>query len=251
MLSITSVSRPSEAPYTAAPRPGRAGADNEQVDLLARRELAADPERARDLAGGRAAQLGAARQPDQRQARLIEAGDQRRRRWIVRAVRVAPGERQAVAARELEHPHRRFGRVRPDDLETDALDPLERLAPRDEGRQHEVAERAVLVQQRAQRVAVDRDVTQRLGDDRRDEHRLPGQQVQLAEEARCAVADDLVAGRVEDRDLALEDRDERIAPIADAIQHLADLRRALLAELGERRQLRRGQRRARRRGDGT
>ena len=43
--------------------------------------------------------------------------------------------------------------------------------------------------------------------------------------------DYLVAGGVEDRDLALEDRDERIALIADAIQHVADLRGALLAVL--------------------
>ena len=34
--------------------------------------------------------------------------------------------------------------------------------------------------------------------------------------------DDLVAGGVEDRDLTFEDRDERIARVADPIQHLAD-----------------------------
>ena len=121
--------------------------------------------------------------------------------------------------------------MRPDDLETDPLDPLERFAPGDEGRQHDVAERAVLVQKRSQHFAVDGDVAQRLGDDRGDEHGLPGQQVQLAEEAGRPVADDLVAGSVEDRDLALEDRDERVVAIADAIEHVADVRCALLAEL--------------------
>ena len=45
------------------------GADDEQVDLLPRLELAADPERARDLAGRRRAQLRAARQAHERQAR--------------------------------------------------------------------------------------------------------------------------------------------------------------------------------------
>ena len=104
-----------------------------------------------------------------------------------------------------------FGRVRADDLDADPLDPLERFAPGDEGRQHEVAERAVLVQQRSQRFAVDGDVMQRLDDDRGDEHRLPGKQVQLAEEAGRPVADDLVAASIEDRDLALDDRDERVA----------------------------------------
>ena len=34
-----------------------------------------------------------------------------------------------------------------------------------------------------------------------------------------AVPDDLTAGRVEDRHLALDDRDERVAPVADAEQY--------------------------------
>ena len=133
--------------------------------------------------------------------------------------------------------------MRADDLDADALDLLQRFASGNEGREHEVAERSVLEQQRSQHVAVDGDVTQRLGDDRRKEGRLPGQEVQLAQELRCPVADDLVAGRVHDRHLALDDRDERIAPIADAVQHVADVRRALLTELGKLCQLRRGQHR--------
>ena len=55
----------------------------------------------------------------------------------------------------------------------------------------------------------------------------------------------LVARGIEDRDLALEDRDERIAPITDAIDHIPDVRRALFAVLGKGRELRRGQRRTR------
>ena len=53
---------------------------------------------------------------------------------------------------------------------------------------------------------------------------------------------DLVAGGVEDRDLALEDRDERVALVADPVQGVARVGRALLAELGKRRELRRRQR---------
>jgi len=71
------------------------------------------------------------------------------------------------------------------------------------------------------------------------EHRLPGEEVQLAEEAGRAVPDDLVSGRVDDGDLAFEDRDERIRPIADLVEEVADLGRALFPDLGERRQLRR------------
>ena len=102
---------------------GRAGADDEQVDLLPRRELAADPERARDLTGamgpGSSAPPG---KPDQRQARLIEAFDQRRGRGRSSIARGHASERQAVAAGELEHLHRGLRRVRPDDLEPEALD---------------------------------------------------------------------------------------------------------------------------------
>ena len=128
--------------------------------------------------------------------------------------------------------------MRADDLDADSLDLLERLAPRDERRQQEVAERPVVEQQRPERIAVDCDVPQCASDDRGQEHRLPGEQVHLAEEARCAVPDDLLSGRIEDRHLSLEDRDERIPPVADSEQHVSDGRAALLAELGERRQLR-------------
>ena len=126
-------------------------------------------------------------------------------------------------------------------LNPKALNTLEQLTPRDEGGQEQVAQRPVLEQQRPQRVAIDRDVAQRLGDDRVHEDGLAGEQVELSEEAGRAVAGELVAGLVDDRHLALDDRDERVPLIADAIQHVADLRRPLLAELAERLQLRRGQ----------
>ena len=89
---------------------------------------------------------------------------------------------------------------------------------------------AVVEQQRPQLVAVDGDVAHRLRDHRGQVDGLAREQVHLAEEARGAVADDLVARRVEDRRLALEDRDERVAPVADPEEHVADLGRALLAE---------------------
>ena len=139
----------------------------------------------------------------------------------------------------------------PDDLQTESLDPLERFAPGDECRQDDVAERAVLVQERAQHLAGNGDVAQRLGDDRGDEHGLAGEQVELAEEAGRPVADDLVAGGVEDRDLALDDRHEWVVAIADPVEHLADVSGALVAEFGEPGQLRRRQRRAGRRHDRT
>jgi hypothetical protein len=122
------------------------------------------------------------------------------------------------------------------------LDALERLSSSDKSREDEIAERTIVEQQCAQRVAVDRDVAQRLGHDRRHEHGLPGQEIQFAEKARGAVADDLVARRVQDRHLALTDRDERIRVIADPVQHVADARGQLLAQRRKRRHLRRGQR---------
>ena len=191
---------------------GGAAADHEQVDLLARRELAADPERARDLAGRWATQLGAAREPHERQARRVEPGDQRGRCRVV----VPLGSRQVKGSRLLRAKST-IRIVASDERGPTISRPMpstccsaSRRAMKVES--SEVAERAVLEQERAQRVAVDRDVAQRLRDDRGQEDGLPGEQVHLAEEARGAVADDLVAGRVEDRHLALEDRDERIAP---------------------------------------
>ena len=77
-----------------------------------------------------------------------------------------------------------------------------------------------------------------------EKDRLPGEEVHLAQELRLAVADDLVVRSVEDCHLAFQDRDQGIALIADAIQHITDGRGSLLAMLGERRQLRRGQQRA-------
>lgn len=123
--------------------------------------------------------------------------------------------------------------MRADDLQADPLHALQRLPPGDERGEEEVAERAVLVEERAQRGALDRDVAQRLGHERVDEDRLPRQKVQLAEEAGGAVPDELVPGGVDDRDLSFEDRNERVSPIADPVQHLAHRRRALLADLGE------------------
>ena len=189
---------------------GGAAADDEQVDFLARRQLAADPERAQHLASRWVLQLGAAGESHERRLRSV------------RRCGLLPGEREPVGAGEVEHPHRRLGRTRPDDLEADPLDALERLPAGDEGREDEVAERSVVEQERAQRVAVDRDVAERLCHDRGQEDGLPREEVQLAEEAGGAVADDLVAGRIEDRHLALADGDERIGRISDPEQHVAD-----------------------------
>src|SRR6185436_13398184 len=69
-------------------------------------------------------------------------------------------------------------------------------------------------------------------------------QVELAEKAGGAVADDLVARGVEDRRLALEDRDERIARVADPVEDLPGGGRPLLAERRERLELRGGEDRA-------
>ena len=129
----------------------------------------------------------------------------------------------------------------PTHLHAKPLNALQQLAPRDEGRQEQVAQRSVLEQQRPQRVAINGDVSQRLRNDRRHENGLAGQQVELSEETRRAVTNDLVTRLVDDGHLALDDRDEGVPPIADPVQHVADLRRALVAELGKRRQLRRGQ----------
>ena len=193
--------------------------------MLPRRELEPDADGAQKLSGRRCTELGTARQAHER--RLAYVG-----------YAVLPCERQAVAAREVEHLHRRLGRVRPDDHQPEALNGLERLAPRDERRQKQVAERAILEQQLAKLVALDRDVAQRLRHHRGYEHRLSREEVQLAEEAAGAVPDDLVSGPVENDGLTLADRDERVAAIADRVEHVAHGRRQLFSHLGEPRHLR-------------
>ena len=199
----------------------RAGADDQQVDLLARCELEPDPETAQHLAGGWTVQLSSAGQSHQRHRTTVGRGC------------LLPGEWEPVGAREVEHPHGRFGVVRADDFQADPLHGLQRLPPGDERGEEQVAERAVLVQKRAQRGTLDRDVPQRLGHERADEDGLSGQEVQLPEEARGAMPDQVVPGRVDDRDLSFQDRNERIDPIADPVQQLTDRSRALLADLGE------------------
>ena len=73
-----------------------------------------------------------------------------------------------------------------------------------------------LEEQRPKRITVDRDIPQRLRDHRGQENGLPGEKVQLAEEARSAMTDDLVPGRIEYRHLPLDDRDEGISAVAHA-----------------------------------
>jgi hypothetical protein len=118
-----------------------AATDDEQVDFLATLELTADPERAQHLASRRVLQLDAAGEPHKRRHRPVG-----RRR-------VVPAEGEPVGAGEVEHPHRLLRRARPDDLEADTLDTLEGLPSRDEGREDEIAEGAVLEQKAPQRVA--------------------------------------------------------------------------------------------------
>ncbi len=123
---------------------------------------------------------------------------------------------------------------RADDVDADSLPPLERLAPRREGGEQELGERRVVEEERAKIVAIDRDIPHRLRDDRGQVDSLTGQEVDLAEEAGRSVPDDLVAGAVEDRSLALDDRDERVPQISNPKEHVTDSRRALLTDSRER-----------------
>jgi hypothetical protein len=93
-------------------------------------------------------------------------------------------------------------------------------SPGHERGEKEVAERAVFVENRVQCSALDGDVLQRLGHERAHEQRLPRQEVQLPEDARRPVPDQLVPVRVDDRGLSFEDRHERVCRIADSVHKL-------------------------------
>jgi hypothetical protein len=91
------------------------------------------------------------------------------------AVGVQPRERQAVAARELDELSGRLRQCGP----TIDTDPARASGPsrRALKTRQQVAERAVLEQERSQLLTLDGDVAQRLGHDRREEDGLSREQV--------------------------------------------------------------------------
>ena len=133
--------------------------------------------------------------------------------------------------------------MRPDDLQTDPLHCLQSFPPGDEGREDEVAERAVVEQELAQDIALDGDIAERLRHDRGQEDGLAGEEVQFAEEARRAVPDDLVPGGIDDCHLAFADRDERIGRVTDPVERITNVGCALLSQPGQSLELRGGERR--------
>ena len=226
------------------PEPRRPAADDRQVDALAVAELEPDPERARELAdwSARTARCPPGRRTSGRRSASTSSIGEATSGSLGR-VDEAVGDPRAL--HPLDRSPRRLRSHRADDLDPDPVAALERLAAADEGREQDVGERAVLGEEPAEDLTIDGDVAHRLRRHRGQEDRLAGEQVHLAEEPGRTVADDLVAGGVLDRSLALEDRDERVGRVADAVQPLPGLRGPLLAVLGEdaRAGLRRGSRR--------
>src|SRR6202000_2903402 len=113
--------------------PGRAAADDQQVDLFARRQLEADAEAPRELAFARPPQVDAARQPHQWDLLRGKIDDQGRRLDVL--ARVAQGVGEALAFRVLDQVTGRVVLGRPDDLDPDALLALQQFAALDEGRE--------------------------------------------------------------------------------------------------------------------
>src|SRR6185437_2643738 len=104
--------------------------------LLARREFEPDPESAQHLARGWTAQLSSTRQSDKRRCAAVGRHG------------LLPGVRQPVGACKLEHAHRRLRTTRTDDLQAYPVHALQRLAPGDERGEEQIAEQAVLVEER-------------------------------------------------------------------------------------------------------
>ena len=200
----------------------RAGADDQQVDLLARRELEPDPESAQHLAGARTVQLSSAGQPHERQRaalraepshpRCTAAGSRARTRASASSARSRAGRRSrgrfprtlCNASRRAMKVERRRSLSGPSSLSS------ERNAPRSTAMYRSGSVTSALTKT----VCPDR----RFSSPRKPEGAVP---------------DQLVPGGVDDRDLSFEDRDERVRPIADPVQQLTDRRRALFADLGE------------------
>ena len=164
---------------------------------------------------------------------------------VLGVLRIAPGVGQPRTTDVVDDSARRLGRAWPEHFHPDPLGSLQRLTARGEGRKQQVGEWRVVEQQRLEIVAVDRDVAHRLGDDRRQIRGLARQEIDLAEEARCAVPDDLVTRCVDDRGLALANRNEGVPSVTDPEEHVADVSRPLLAVQRERVELSFGQDRSR------
>ncbi len=81
---------------------GRTAPDHDEIDLLASGELESDPQRARELAARRVAQLQAAWQPHERNLSRIERINQRRRIRTVRMLGIAPDMRETIAASKVD-----------------------------------------------------------------------------------------------------------------------------------------------------
>jgi hypothetical protein len=128
--------------------------------------------------------------------------------------------------------------ARTNDLDPDPLALLEQLTPLDKRGQQQVGERAVLEKKTPEHVTIDGYVAHRLGHDCGQKGRLPREQVHFPEEARSAVADNLLTRGIGHRDLALDYRHERVILVADLDQLLADLGGPLLTRLGKHRELR-------------
>ncbi len=175
-------------------------------------------------------QVGAAGQPHQRQLLLGQPLEQDRGLGVGRRVARRVGEAEAFG--EVDQAAGLLQVRGPDDLHPDPLHLLQHFAPLDEGGEQQVGERGVVEEQAPQRLRGRPRCSASVGHDRGEEDGLAGEQVHLAEEAAGSVADDLAAGGVENRGLALEDRDERVGLVADPEQLLADRGGALLAVLG-------------------
>jgi hypothetical protein len=123
---------------------------------------------------------------------------------------------------------------------------LQRLTTVDERREDDVAERPVVEQHGPEGVSLDRDVPQRLRHDCGQENRLSRQEVQLPNEAGGAVTHELVPRAVEDRDLPLANRDERIAGVTHPEENVVHVRAPLFADVRKRVELPVRQQRCRR-----
>ncbi|HSO99349.1 MAG TPA: hypothetical protein VLP43_10390 [Solirubrobacteraceae bacterium] len=201
--------------------PGRTATDDEQVHFLARRELEPYSECPRDLSRSGVAQLGTARKAHQRLIGCGKVRDESECLTFADQLGVVPGVGQPVTPREVDHRPGGDGRARSDDLDPQSIQPLQQLPPGHERRQQQVAETPILVEQRPEPLAVDRDVAHRVRDHGGEVHGLAGEEIDLAKEAGGTVASDLVPLGIEDRRLAFANGDEGIPAIADSEQHLA------------------------------
>jgi hypothetical protein len=213
--------------------PGRAAADDDEVEDVPGRRLERQPEVRREISRRRAPHR-VGRRDHRRQIAALEREALEQRLRVVGLLDVDPRVREVRVLGERAQRHR-LGRIARSD-DPDRLRALARaqdLAPREQRVEDRFGQFRATAHQAAELLLGDDEHAPALRHAAAERAALTRQQVQLADEAAAAVADDhhgVGAVAVDDLDVALEHDEQVIGGFTGFEQHLAGRDRPLYAE---------------------